>query len=77
MGYATASGNLDELQRLTDTYACLDHAQLVDLVVQLRLERDLAFAFASDLARQLERMRNITQRPGLQIKVRQGVSSKT
>lgn len=46
-----------EVERRTQEYTPLEHEKLVEAAVRLSLERDLAFAFAGDLSRQITRVR--------------------
>lgn len=46
-----------EVERRTQEYTPLPHEELVQAAVRLSLERDLAFAFAGDLSRQITRVR--------------------
>lgn len=46
-----------ELERRTLEFAPLEHAELAQVAVRLSLERDLAFAFAGDLSRQIVRVK--------------------
>lgn len=46
-----------EIERRTREFAPLEHAELTQAAVRLSLERDLAFAFAGDLSRQITRVR--------------------
>ncbi len=46
-----------EIDRRTREFTALEHGKLVESAVRLTLERDLAFAFAGDLSRQITRVR--------------------
>lgn len=57
LGAAEGAEDAAEVERRTREYAPLEHGDLVELAVRLSLERDLAFAFAGDLSRQITRVR--------------------